>query len=183
MRDSSTVINGKLKWPPHPSITEKCWEAGTNTMERCSAGVTVPPVKSMPAVALLDWELWDLVLVQDIFLVSVPRALENLPWHTAAQSLLKDQWGHFRIRIDYKKPALLVQGEWNGSHTSTSHTHQSFLRREQNKDLSNSQRDLNIARFLEKQLHLRYTLQIRTFKKEGEMVAFSTYLRAESSLI
>lgn len=90
--DASAIISGRLKWPPHPSITQKCWElakiSGKLSLERHSASVTLLPLKSMTSVTLLDWEQSD--------------PWGNLPSYTATQSLLKNQRGHFRIRMDEK---------------------------------------------------------------------------------
>lgn len=57
-------------------------KSGKLSLERCSAGVTLLPVKSMTAVTLLDWELWDLW-----------EPWGNLPSRTAPQSLLKTTGG------------------------------------------------------------------------------------------
>lgn len=90
--DASAIISGRLKWPPHPSITQKCWElakiSGKLSLERHSASVTLLPLKSMTSVTLLDWEQSD--------------PWGNLPSYSATQSLLKNQRGHFRIRMDEK---------------------------------------------------------------------------------
>lgn len=96
MSDASAIISGRLKWPPHPSITQERWELakipGKLSLERCSAGVALLPVKSVTPVALPDWELGDLCR----------EPWGNLPSHTAPQSLLKNQREHFRIKMDKK---------------------------------------------------------------------------------
>lgn len=90
--DASAIISGRLKWPPHPSITQKCWElakiSGKLSLERHSASVTLLPLKSMTSVTLLDWEQAD--------------PWGNLSSYTATQSVLKNHRGHFRIRMDEK---------------------------------------------------------------------------------
>lgn len=150
MSGASTTITRKLKWPPHPYIAQKCWEVAEilrkGSLETVSAGLTLLLLKSMTPVTLA----WTGAFRPMLSTLWKPPLMLQFRAYTKTMGDISEK-GRMRKNCSFGAE----EGEWL-THKHTTCSAVLLRNREQNKALPNCQRDLNIARFLEKQLHLRY---------------------------